>query len=653
MLLHLRVKAEKYESFQNDCHGKSTFEELFTLLWDLEIAHDSLTPKLIPAEKSSADANRLRIRGNESYKGNHFERALEFYNLSIMSAPHPVLDVTTDPVAEGDKEDNLYLPPSVETKRYGGTDGEDSKCLAMGYANRSAVLYKLDLYERCLSDIDLAMKYGYPAVLQETLETRKRKCLNYMMFVSPVNDSSEQDTANDDNETLELKPSPDLNELLLATLQISLRREECPSLTKLFTRKVPHEFPKVEQPHPNIPALSSAVKVSHDPYKGRGLFATRDIRPGEVIGVEKAYCVSADVDRLWSYCSMCLSLCIDPLPCPACSAVVFCTERCRSIGLAGDHWIECRILPTVVALGLANRNLTYKLLKSFSYKNLSCMLKELEKDTPDKPEEAGMNKNGIYNSASYQTVYHLCTNKDGQPFEFLIVQCQLAFIMTKLLVLSERFFIDDNGEPFTPSREELITTGGVLLSHVLKIRCNLFEIRDVKMKRSVGVGLFPALSLINHSCNPSTKDYTRGRYLVLRAVRPVSAGEELTLSYTLDFAEQDKEKRRKGLQIYNFDCNCEACVGDWPVYSELPPIKLINKDKLPRREEKKRVDQIWHSVFKTCQIGVQIGAGDPVTKEDYKFMCEAIEMVYKNVEKPSQNVSNMQNVLARCFDRGL
>lgn len=50
-------------------------------------------------------------------------------------------------------------------------------------------------------------------------------------------------------------------------------------------------------------------------------------------------------------------------------------------------------------------------------------------------------------------------------------------------------------------------------------------------ERNVGAGVFPFLSLINHSCIPNMAKITFDNRAVLVAIRPVKAGDQLFVSY--------------------------------------------------------------------------------------------------------------------------
>ena len=87
--------------------------------------------------------------------------------------------------------------------------------------------------------------------------------------------------------------------------------------------------------------------------------------------------------------------------------------------------------------------------------------------------------------------------------------------------------------------------------------CNSFTICNAEMQE-VGVGLYPSMSLLNHSCDPNCSIVFNGPHLLLRAVRDVEAGEELTICY-LDMLMTSEERRKQLRDQYCFDCDCFRC----------------------------------------------------------------------------------------------
>jgi SET and MYND domain-containing protein len=91
-------------------------------------------------------------------------------------------------------------------------------------------------------------------------------------------------------------------------------------------------------------------------------------------------------------------------------------------------------------------------------------------------------------------------------------------------------------------------------------QCNNFGI-STELLKPVASGVFPYTALLNHSCEPScvlTYDPEVPTRVVIRACRPISAGDELTHSY-IDVAATSASRRQRLLQTYGFWCSCALC----------------------------------------------------------------------------------------------
>ena len=72
-------------------------------------------------------------------------------------------------------------------------------------------------------------------------------------------------------------------------------------------------------------------------------------------------------------------------------------------------------------------------------------------------------------------------------------------------------------------------------------------------------GIFPVASRINHSCTPNAHFAwnTNISRETVHAILDISAGQEIEISYCP--THKDAFSRRKKLEGYGFDCNCDAC----------------------------------------------------------------------------------------------
>lgn len=58
--------------------------------------------------------------------------------------------------------------------------------------------------------------------------------------------------------------------------------------------------------------------------------------------------------------------------------------------------------------------------------------------------------------------------------------------------------------------------------------------------------------------------------MITRAVEPIYPGQQIFTGYGADYSYMPKIQRKKKLMDeYFFDCNCPACINDWPTYNDI------------------------------------------------------------------------------------
>ncbi|KAJ9594027.1 hypothetical protein L9F63_014543 [Diploptera punctata] len=115
---------------------------------DILKQYNLLPNEMVTKVKSLEKSVELRDSGNKVFV-KKYEEALLLYTKSIAAAPFPTTENAND-------------------------------ALAIAFANRSAVLFRLGKYNLCLQDISQALKYNYPNKLQYKLFERQGKCLHYL-----------------------------------------------------------------------------------------------------------------------------------------------------------------------------------------------------------------------------------------------------------------------------------------------------------------------------------------------------------------------------------------------------------------------------------------------------------------------------------------
>jgi hypothetical protein len=93
-------------------------------------------------------------------------------------------------------------------------------------------------------------------------------------------------------------------------------------------------------------------------------------------------------------------------------------------------------------------------------------------------------------------------------------------------------------------------------------------------------GIYRYASVINHGCVPNVAAVFNGSKLILYVTRVIKEGSQLLRSYgNINYFSTDKTRRQQILpQMYAFNCECEACVKNYPAhYENLPEGKLPMK----------------------------------------------------------------------------
>lgn len=127
----------------------------------------------------------------------------------------------------------------------------------------------------------------------------------------------------------------------------------------------------------------------------------------------------------------------------------------------------------------------------------------------------------------------------------------------------------------------LITITRVFCKHLQGLPCNAHSLSEttIPVESSlelvsvdyVGNALYPALSMVNHSCSPNVVRVTMASgQCVLKAIWPIMAGEQVLDNYSFHCATVPLSVRQEQLkEQYHFQCRCIACVEDWPTFDKL------------------------------------------------------------------------------------
>ncbi|XP_071997291.1 histone-lysine N-methyltransferase SMYD3 isoform X2 [Engystomops pustulosus] len=235
--------------------------------------------------------------------------------------------------------------------------------------------------------------------------------------------------------------------------------------------------------------MAGNVEKYQSPGKGNGLRAARDFAIGELVTSAEplVYTTCRGKNSAASVCDHCVCRSEKLLRCSQCKFARYCNSLCQKKAWK-DHKRECLCLKSIFpnvptdSVRLVAR-IIFKLLEEpnctsgelYSINDLQSHFKELNEDM-----------------------------KEG-----------LGHLAATLEQYLKKEIPDSSKLP----------PGFQTLEYFCKLTCNSFTISDGEMQ-DVGVGLYPSLSLLNHSCDPNCVIVFEGTRLHLRSAKKIPKGEE-------------------------------------------------------------------------------------------------------------------------------
>ncbi|KAI1290799.1 SET and MYND domain-containing protein 4 [Halotydeus destructor] len=400
-------------------------------------------------------------------------------------------------------------------------------------ANRSAVYFQLKRYEDTLADIRDALELGYVSNLPNLL-IRKITSLRIL-----GRDKESEETYEEalkmagklETETLKhdwkAKVSTSFYQKLNLTNDVAI---------------VFHDKKSIVGRNAYLDSASNFVKMTFDPVKGRGLAVTRDVVKGEVIIVCKATASVLASAFTEDYCDHCMLPFGDRfLSCSSCTLVKYCSAICRRQAMADYHGSECKWLPVLRlypnALHALRIMLSCGFDKSLKY-SLSADKRSLEDWTK------------MTFGPRFECFYSLF-RKDMQSLEFKYSYPMAAAVYG---IICQRMGLISQDDVIAFSSQ-------TMMESLLIISRNADTVFTADWSKIVGSAIHMTSSMFNHSCEPNVHTYYVGSKVVHLARRPLAAGEEIFVSYGVNFATDKLSERQDFLKnSYRFDCTCERCL---------------------------------------------------------------------------------------------
>ncbi|KAG8042031.1 hypothetical protein G9C98_000022 [Cotesia typhae] len=418
----------------------------------------------------------------------------------------------------------------------------NSKELAKGYANRSAITCEIGLHEDSLKDIERALDIGYSDDLKAKLYVRRaRNLLSLNENMRPEVEEAISEARR--WASLMTYPQKKKIENILKNIMDVVEKPDLPDDHLSFT--TPSNNSKILR-------ASDAIAIKYNDKFGRHIVATRNIDAGETAFVHESYAAVIVPKHFYRFCWYCLKKVFSGIACHQCVNVIYCDENCRDAAWKEHHHIEC---PVITSMVLENMKETEFLalrifVKAFkemgSIKNLQDHIDKLNSITDP------INKlltDGVFDDTKYASVFGLTSDTS-----FVWSSPTYTYHLKSIFIV---YYL-------------AVTSNNILDK----------KITDFKDLANDEQALF-----IGSFCDFNMCHYMSGNKIALNAVIMIKKGEQLSIDYGAYFQLKPTLERRSFLKArYNFSCNCVACVNDWNPNSEFPSFDelVLSKESMLR-----------------------------------------------------------------------
>ncbi|CAG0918704.1 unnamed protein product [Notodromas monacha] len=565
----------------------------------------------ITLEKDNESSQRMRKDGNAEFAQRKFESAMYCFTKSILLAEHSQDNKNNNNPEKTSDLANAYFNRAnslFQLKRFSCAIKDLRRALQSGFAKNQC--YKLHALEsKCWEKMEH---------YEKALNTFRLAC------------NSQPESGQGDNNEPDKAVVKRINELASKVFEqkgIFIDDEEETAAIAAPSRALYIEIGKYRPKLPDtkntkLRAASSAVEMRFSKESGRHLISNRDIPPGEVLIMEKPFAQVLMPKHWQTHCFHCLYQTDVPVPCSTCAMVIFCSESCKEAATYHSH--ECPILGNLSEENMATLTiLATRIALVAGLESMRTAEKYLQNlDNPDYPESiAGQ----ACESSDYLQICAQVTHKEKWSGMMTFQVGLIAAYVTLLLEKTGYFGSFENTSPAkntkkaevlakmlketsgmqppdqavlnkgfnrkskyttyystipSEKKENMLLVGKFLMRHLMTLRSNRFSITETLVERekpqgqnvtykSFGRAVCATLSLCNHSCCCNTCWELIGDHIVLRAIKPITAGDEITMTYGHNFHTDPYEHRRRVLQSdFMFTCTCEACSEHWPTVRE-------------------------------------------------------------------------------------
>ncbi|XP_070496813.1 SET and MYND domain-containing protein 4-like [Chironomus tepperi] len=447
----------------------------------------------------------------------------------------------------------------------------ESENLGLAYANRSAVYFEMKLHDQCLKNIDLAEKNSYPKLNFEILNQRRAKC------------------------------------------------------TELTTKKSQNVFKLSLPASRKLPFIANCLKIENNEKYGRHIITTADLSVGDIIAIDRSFCsipisesqfVKVSELNIYQRCNNCLkSNQLNLIPCKSCCCAMFCSQECYEFAMKYFHQYECPVITDILKSGSVNMSLRIFFISlSLFGGNIKSLQRFYEETKKNMKNVFDFDHSTLINAEDVLIMKLKCLislSKSSKKYQMMYQKSILSSLSSLNSIYTENIdFIHDYIEALCQISDH--NFHGIFSSNLGN---KTFDNSNLKsLQEPIGSGSFLFTSLINHSCTPNILRICVDGEMCLIVCRKIEKGSQIYDCYKNNFLMETREKRQNILnQHFNFRCDCEACLNDWPTLKELRV-----KDVKLMKYAKKINDELIESLNSSSKLANSFKKCKDILQENFK-----------------------------------
>ncbi|KAG5680168.1 hypothetical protein PVAND_009693 [Polypedilum vanderplanki] len=442
---------------------------------------------------------------------------------------------------------------------------ESKENLALAYGNRSAVYLKMKKYNECLENIKLARQHGYPIEKIKKLDERQENCLKLI-------ESSKCD-------------------------------EE-------------FDFFKLSYPaNEKIPWIIDGLEMRRTSKYGRGIFTTRDLKPGDIISIENVSTVYGINDNdYYKNCANCLKIkMLNLMPCKKSASFMFCSNECRDefyqhVDFSSKKYNGLEILLSKIKSAFGGGQKLERFLRAFKIRKFDTSIFDLDYTKATKAE-IQLHEFKCFLTSSYAKKVSIRFDRcDSQTKRFL----------KRLYGIQHYNMLSYGGH------DERLTT-----------------LKERFLKYPPGILVHSAFfSLVNYSCIPNVNFLGNGDKFICFVKRNIKANEQIFNSPFGEF-HNDNISRLEETSMKGFKCDCLACKDkifqkelkrEFP-YQPLPTI--VNRLTIKNLQDAIHIVKNNFEYLKKCTEITSLERSIVDKNICYALLCITSYTSYPNAEAPN------------------